>query len=253
MLSDGSASGKSFLVDHSDPERSWSTTQHHGPAGARETPLDHLDPAWSTSCNHTRKIVVHAGSRWTRGTTGTMELSGGPGALWSHFCILLMRALVDFSMMAQYRSHTSDIIAYMEDYLDQFSKMKGIFLKFLVTKRTLAKVDEQWPEIRHERTQMSQARAPTKRRPSVKATAKKRISDVYLIHCESHFNFIKIHLLRHLSDHIRKFGNIPIYSTEFGELAQKEQIKDRWRRSNKNDPGRQMVHSYECQHTIRMV
>ena len=28
------ASGKGFLVDHGGPERSWSTTQHHGPAGA---------------------------------------------------------------------------------------------------------------------------------------------------------------------------------------------------------------------------
>ena len=39
-------------------------------------------------------------------------------------------ALVDISMMAKYRSHTSDTIAYMEDYLDRFHKMKGIFLEF---------------------------------------------------------------------------------------------------------------------------
>ena len=45
-----------------------------------------------------------------------------------------------------------------------------------------------------------------------------------LIHSESHFNFIKIHLLSHFSDHIRQFGNIPMFSTEFGELTQKEQI-----------------------------
>jgi len=49
-----------------------------------------------------------------------------------------------------------------------------------------------------------------------------------LIHHESHFNFIKIHLLSHFSYHIRQFGNIPMYSTEFGELAHKEQIKDGW-------------------------
>src|ERR1700744_6001069 len=83
-------SGKSFLVDHGGPERSWSTTQHHGPAGAPGPPLDHLDSAWTTSCNHTPEIAVQGGSRWTRGTTGTMELGGGPGALWSHFYILLM-------------------------------------------------------------------------------------------------------------------------------------------------------------------
>jgi len=52
------------------------------------------------------------------------------------------RELVDFSMMAHYRSHTSDTIAYMEHHLDQFQRIKGIFLEFRVTKRTLAKVDE---------------------------------------------------------------------------------------------------------------
>ena len=84
------SSGKSFLVYHSGPEPSWSNTQHHGPASAPGPPLDHLDPAWTTSCNHTPEIVVQDGSRWTRGTTGTMELGVGPGALWSHFYILLM-------------------------------------------------------------------------------------------------------------------------------------------------------------------
>jgi len=73
-----------------------------------------------------------------------------------------------------------------------------------------------------------------------------------LIHRESHFNFIKIHLLSHFSDHIRQFGNIPINSTELGELAHKEQIKDGWRRSNKNNAARQIVHSYSRQHAIRM-
>ena len=73
-----------------------------------------------------------------------------------------------------------------------------------------------------------------------------------LIHSESHFNFIKIHLLSHFSDHIRQFGNIPMYSTEFGELAFKEKVKDEWRRSNKNDATRQILHSYSRQHAIRM-
>ena len=71
-----------------------------------------------------------------------------------------------------------------------------------------------------------------------------------LIHRESHFNFIKSHLVSHFSDHIGQFGNIPMYSTEFGELAQKKQIKDRVRRSNKNDAALQIVHSYSQQHAI---
>jgi len=74
-----------------------------------------------------------------------------------------------------------------------------------------------------------------------------------LIHRESHFNFIMIHLLRHFSDHIRQFGNMPIYSTEGEELPHKEHIQDRWRQSNKPSTGCQMVHCYTRQHAIRMA
>jgi len=73
-----------------------------------------------------------------------------------------------------------------------------------------------------------------------------------LIHRESHFNFMKIHLGSHFNDHIRQFGNIPMYSREFGELGDKKQIKDGWRRSNKNDAVHQIVDSYSFQHAIRM-
>ena len=43
---------------------------------------------------------------------------------------------------------------------------------------------------------------------------------------KSHFNFIKLHLLVHYCSHIQKFGNIPMYSTDVGELAQKVRIKE---------------------------
>ena len=43
-----------------------------------------------------------------------------------------------------------------------------------------------------------------------------------------------------------------MYSTEFGKLAHKEQIKDWWRHSNKNDAASQILHSYVRLHAIRM-
>jgi len=164
-----------------------------------------------------------------------------------------VRALVDFNMMAQYRSHTRETIAYMEEYLDRFHRMKDIFLEFRVSKRTWANVDLQRKELRHQRAQSNMRMAPSKRR--------RRLEDdrdeenklrMDMIHTESHFNFVKMHLLSHFSDHIRQFGNIPMYSTEFGELTHKEQIKDGWRYSNKNDVERQILHSYRRQHAIRM-
>jgi len=54
-----------------------------------------------------------------------------------------VRALADFNMMAQYRSHTPEIIAYMEEYLDGVHWMKDIFLEFRVSKRKRAKVGKQ--------------------------------------------------------------------------------------------------------------
>jgi len=139
----------------------------------------------------------------------------------------------------------------MEHYLDQFHRMKGIVLEFRVTKRTRARVDEQQREIRYQRTQMRQHVAPSEgRRICDDDHEEEHQARMDLIYHKSYFNFIKIRLLSHFSDHIRQLGIIPMYSTEFGELVQKEQIKDGWRRSNKNDAGRQIVHSYSRQHVI---
>jgi len=71
-----------------------------------------------------------------------------------------VRALVDFNMMAQYLSHTPDTIAYMEDYVDQFHRIKDIILEFRVTKRSQAKVDKQRKEIRRQRALIRERVAP---------------------------------------------------------------------------------------------
>ena len=75
---------------------------------------------------------------------------------------------------------------------------------------------------------------------------------ITLIQTKSHFNFILMHLLSHFRDYIRQFGNIQMYSTEYGELAHKDQIKDGWLISNENDPERQIINSYGRLHKIRM-
>jgi len=139
-------------------------------------------------------------------------------------------------MMAQYRSHTVETISYMEDYLDTFHKMKDIFLEFRVTKRIRAKIDEQRRELRYDRPKTREHIAPSKRRRMRDAEREEETERrMDLIFCEPHFNFIKMHLLSHFCDDIRQFGNIPMYSTELGELAHKTQIKPGWRQSNKND------------------
>ena len=59
-----------------------------------------------------------------------------------------VRSLLDFSMIAQYRSHTQETIGYMEQYLNRFHATKDVFLEFRISKRTHAKVDEQQRELR---------------------------------------------------------------------------------------------------------
>ena len=69
-------------MDHGGPKRPWSTTQHHGPVRAPGPLLVHLDPAWSTLCNHTPEIAAKPDQGgpggplgpwswvWTRSTVG---------------------------------------------------------------------------------------------------------------------------------------------------------------------------------------
>jgi len=136
-------------------------------------------------------------------------------------------ALGVFNQMAQYRSYTCETIAYMEEYLDGFHSMKDIFLEFRVAKQTRPKVDKQRKELPHQRAQSNMRVAPSKRRQRLEED-RDEVNELCMdmIHTESHFNFGKMHLLSHFSDHIRQFGNIPMYSTDFAELAHKEQIKD---------------------------
>ena len=51
-----------------------------------------------------------------------------------HFkrALTCVRSLLDFTIMAQYRSHTDDTIQYMENYGNRFHETKDIFLEFSI-------------------------------------------------------------------------------------------------------------------------
>ena len=164
-------------------------------------------------------------------------------------------SLLDFSMMAQYRSHTDETIQYMEDYANRFHEMKDIFLEFRISKQTKAKADELRKALRPQRTLVNQSVARSRGsrvREQLQNRQEENDQCMDLIHAKSHFNFIEMHLIIHFREHIYQFGNIPMYSTEFGDLAHKEQIKDGYRRSNKIDAARQILRSYGRHHAIRM-
>jgi len=156
-------------------------------------------------------------------------------------------------MMAQYRSHTPETISYMEEYVAQFHATKAIFLEFRISKQTQEKADELRKELRHQRAQMRE-RVPPSQQHGITDEDREEENDqrMELIHSESNFNILKMHLISHFRDHIYMFGNIPMHSTVYGELAHNEQIKDGWRRPNKIDASQQILSSYGGQHAIRM-
>ena len=111
----------------------------------------------------------------------------------------------------------------MEEYATQFHETKNIFFEFRISKRMQEKADELRKELRRQRAQMRE-RVPPSQRRLIGDDDREEENDqcMELIHSESNFNFVKIHLISLFRDHIYMFGNIPIYSTEYGELAHKE-------------------------------
>ena len=72
-------------------------------------------------------------------------------------------SLLDFTIMAQYRSHTDETIQYMENNANRFHETKDIFLVFRISKQTQAKADELRKELRRKRTLVNRSVARSKR------------------------------------------------------------------------------------------
>ena len=178
---------------------------------------------------------------------------------YHHFkCALkCVSALVDFSRMAQYRSLRPDTLSYIESNLQTFHRTKDIFLEFRTSKATRTRPDRQDQELRelmadqrakevHHRTVANRPRQADLKR------VERSDQRADLISRENHFNSIKRHYLRRFASNVRRFGSISMYSTEIGELAHKDQIKDGYRRSNKNDTAQQILSQYGRQHALGM-
>ena len=170
--------------------------------------------------------------------------------------IQCVRAFVDFTLMAQYRSHTEDTLEYMEQYLHDFHRYKVVFQKFRSTKKTRQEADANDEQLRlnlkQEFREAGQMPAVKRRRLLDESRLEQTDKREEILWNKSHFNFIKLHLLVHYCSHVRKFRNILMYSTDVGELAHKVQIKEGYRHSNKNDASRQILHYYGRVHAVSM-
>jgi len=164
-------------------------------------------------------------------------------------------ALVDFTLMAQYRSHTPDTLSYMESYLQTFYGTKCNFRELRSLKATRAQANRQNRELRE---LMADQRAKEVHHTMV-ANCRRLADDerversdrrADLIRRESHFNFIVMHYLTAFASHVLHFGSISMYSTKIGELAHEVLMKDGYRRSNNNGAPRRILSHYGYQHTL---
>ena len=79
------------------------------------------------------RVILACFTAALRRTTASTKLS--PTAQGdSKVAIPCVRAITDFCLMAQYRSHTSQTIGYMHEYLRQFHQHMHIFSEFRASK-----------------------------------------------------------------------------------------------------------------------
>jgi len=167
-------------------------------------------------------------------------------------------ALVDFTLMAQYRSHRSGTLSYIECYMQTFHRTNDIFLEFRTPKATRAQANRHDRELReliadqrakevHHRT------VANRRRLGEQEKVERSDRQAHFIRRINQFNFIKMHYVTPFASHLPPFGSISMYSTEIRELAHKHQIKAGYSRSNKNEVARQIFLHYGRQHALGIM
>jgi hypothetical protein len=129
--------------------------------------------------------------------------------------LLCIKNLVYFHLMAQYRYHTEATIEYIENYLEEFHCQKDIFSRFCSSKSTKKVLDTLKMQLTLDKQEEWES-DPTWNKLSATANHRHVDEDKTQIGSEiaQHlvdklvFNFVKMHLLNHFSDHIRQFGNL---------------------------------------------
>ena len=72
-----------------------------------------------------------------------------------HQALQCVRNLIDFHLMAQYRSHIPETLDYMDAYLNEFHRMKHVFLEFRVSKRAAELMKDSVKQLREQHGQMA--------------------------------------------------------------------------------------------------
>lgn len=151
--------------------------------------------------------------------------------------ILCVRAALEFYMYARYPSHTDTTLGYMSNALHRFHDHKNIFSRFRADKkaRAAAKIKEsemiaeREAELRKPRLSATQRRIITARwRSNIDAAKRKILED------NGHFNFPKMHAMRHFAPQIERFGSLLGFDSSVTEVSHKFYVKHGYNASNRN-------------------
>ena len=161
-----------------------------------------------------------------------------------------VRSIVDFTLISQYKSHTDKTIPYLEQYLKAFHDHKDVFKEYQKDKSTMRKVREVNTRIRSENSEvLNQHRlsgATAAKRCRIADEHRQDLDEIiaYIYDEDVDFNLVKLHLLSHFGDHVRRVGNIQMYFTKCGETSNTTMLKEGYRRSKKNYASHQILRTY---------
>ena len=166
------------------------------------------------------------------------------------------RSLVDFHLYAQYKEHSNATLRRMQSCWAEFHGAKAVFLEFRglksMAREVKTNVQRFWDETdaglscpaeNEERLKgvASQLLGRKRKRDDLTARRKERDAHQDAIDKTSHFNFVKMHMPVHYAAHVKWLGTIGAYSTEAGETAHKQQLKDAYKHSNRNNYVQQLI------------
>jgi len=165
---------------------------------------------------------------------------------------LCVRYITDFGLIARYHSYADSTMKYMRTYLQKFHETKDVFLRYRrgTTARKAQDISKQFTEEIDHRwaadigLPVAQCARLVEDDPVERAY---RINQA--LEEDSHFNFLKLHLLSHYANQIAQYGSLLQYSIEICE-ASHNPLKDAYYPSNHIDSLPQMIDSYTREHNF---
>lgn len=167
--------------------------------------------------------------------------------------VTCVRSLMNFIHMSSYRSHNEQTITLMESYWKEFCTTRSIYLPYRPRKAALKKRDNYRDKAMRELSMENAKRRMTYSERYLKQRKEqinKKAEQIFSTHHS--FNYPKMHLPNHYADHIRQYGSINAFSTEFSEAAHVKQMKDGWRHSNHINAMDQILKFYHRKHLFYM-